>query len=131
VERYGKLIQDESERLSALVEQVLRYGSMKGGHMIGGREPVAIEDLIEDSLPSSEAAVHGASLLIERQVEPGLPLMLADGVAMRHALQNLLDNAVKYGTSDTRWIGIFAAAAKDREKPAVEIRIADRGPGIP
>jgi len=42
-----------------------------------------------------------------------------------------VDNALKYGTEGSNWIGIFAAAADGPDGPAVEIRVADRGPGIP
>jgi signal transduction histidine kinase len=131
VEKYGKLIQDESEKLAATVEQVLRFASTKAGHVIRDRAPLAIESLIEDGLRSSRAAVAGGGLVIERHVEPGLPLILADELAMKHVLQNLVDNAVKYGTEGDNWIGIFAAAKADENGPAIEIRVADHGPGIP
>ena len=131
VERYGKLIQDESEKLTGLVEQILRFASARAGHVIRAREPVDIETLIEQGLRSSRAALLGPDLVLEKQVEPGLPLVLADELAMKHALQNLLDNALKYGTEGNNWIGVFASAVKDENGPAVEVRVADRGPGIP
>jgi signal transduction histidine kinase len=46
-------------------------------------------------------------------------------------LSNLIGNAAKYGVRDgssERWIGVSAAAAGP---DAIEIRVADRGPGIP
>ena len=43
---------------------------------------------------------------------------------MKHALQNLIENAVKYGGD---WVGVSAAAMSGN----VEIRVADHGPGIP
>jgi signal transduction histidine kinase len=68
---------------------------------------------------------------VEKQIEPGLPLILADSMALRHALQNLIGNAVKYGMGGVRWIGIFARAVSTSEGLRVEIRVADHGPGIP
>jgi signal transduction histidine kinase len=47
---------------------------------------------------------------------------------MPHALRNLIENAIKYGGP---WVGISAAATTTRNGPAVEITVADRGPGIP
>ena len=52
-------------------------------------------------------------------------------MALKQALQNLLHNAAKYGAGDTHWVGVTAARTGDEAKPVVEIRVADRGPGIP
>ena len=70
----------------------------------------------------------GSSVTVEKKIEPGLPFVLADELAMKYALQNLVDNAVKYGAEGGNWIGVFASKA---EGDAVEVRVADHGPGIP
>jgi len=131
VEKYGALIQAESAKLTMLVEQVLHFASAQAGHVIRAREPVAVDRLIDDGLRSSGAALRSAGFTLEKQLDPGLPLVLADEMAMRHVLQNLVDNALKYGVEGGNWIGVFASAVSDRDGPAVEIRVADRGSGIP
>jgi signal transduction histidine kinase len=131
VERYGTLIQQESEKLTAIVEQVLQFASAKGGRVIRERAPVSVEGLIEDSLQSSKGMLEEASCEVEKQIEPGLPLILGDSMALRHAIQNLIDNAVKYGMDGGNWIGVFALGASTADGSTVEIRIVDRGPGIP
>jgi signal transduction histidine kinase len=131
VARYGALIQNESEKLTALVDQVLGYGSARSGRVIAQRSPVAIDALIESSLQSSRLCLENANLIIEKKIAPDLPTVLADPEAMEHVLQNLFENAVKYGTQSSNWIGIFADAAPPNGAPAVEIRVADHGPGIP
>ncbi len=130
IERYGKLIQDESEKLGALVEQVLRFAGTRAGHVIREREAVTVETLIEEGLRSS-VALDAFDLVIEKHIEPGLPLVLADELAMKFALQNLVDNALKYGTGEKSWIGISASRSADRNGSMIEIRVADKGPGIP
>jgi signal transduction histidine kinase len=131
VERYGRLIHDESTKLTNLVEQILRFASAGAGHVIREREPIEIETLIDETLRSSQAAHQGAGLIVQRQLEPDLPLVLADKLAMKHAFQNLVDNALKYGTEQNSWIGVFASAVRDENGQAVEVRVADHGPGIP
>ena len=71
--------------------------------------------------------MQSAGFTVEKRIEEGLPTILADPLALKHALQHLLANAVRYGATDDPWIGVFASATKD----GVEIRVADRGPGIP
>jgi signal transduction histidine kinase len=113
------------------VEQVLQFASTKAGHVIRQRAPVPVESLIDAGLRSSRVVLAGPNLVVDRHLEVGLPLVLADEVALKHVLQNLVDNAVKYGTEGSNWIGISAAAVPDGSGTAVEIKVSDRGPGIP
>ena len=131
VERYGTLIQQESERLTAIVEQVLRFASIESGKATHQQEPVSIDDLIAHSVEACRSVIEHARCQVEQQVEPGLPLVLGDSVALQHALQNLITNAIKYGTETSNWIGVAAAAVTAEKGPAIEIRVTDRGPGIP
>jgi signal transduction histidine kinase len=131
VARYGALIRAEAEKLSALVEQVLRYGNARAGRVLQKREPLAVEELIEAGLLAARNATHANDLAVEKHIEPDLPLILADRESMQHALQNLFQNAMKYGAPGGDWIGISATPSKNGGPPAVEIRVTDRGPGIP
>ena len=130
VERYGQIIQEEGEKLSALVEQVLAFASARSGRVIQTREPLAVDRLI-DQVVSSSNGLRDSGALLEKQIDPGLPLILADPAAMRTAVNNLLDNALKYGLRNTNWIGVSASAVALADGQAVEIRVMDHGPGIP
>ena len=131
VERYGMLIQQESGRLQDLVEQVLRFSSANAGRVIQNREPLEVAGLISDTLDATRSVLQEAACTVEPRIDAGLPMILGDGVALKHALQNLVQNAAKHGASDDHWIGISAAAVAAGSNSAVEIRVADRGPGIP
>src|SRR5260370_1059340 len=131
VERYGNLIREESEKLTAIVEQVLRFASAKSGRLIHEREPLSVQTLIEDSLVSTRGILEETLCRVDTKVDPGLPSVLGDSMALRHALQNLINNAVKYGTDGVKWIGLFARASSGASGPMIEIRVEDRGPGIP
>jgi signal transduction histidine kinase len=128
VEKYGKLIQEESEKLGAMVEQVLRFASANSGLVIRQKEPTPVEQLLEEGLRGSSLALRGHEIEVEKNIEADLPLVHVDEQAMRHALQNLIENALKYGTDSNNWIGVSARAAGPDH---VEIRVSDRGAGIP
>jgi signal transduction histidine kinase len=131
VERYGALIQEQSGRLKDLVEQVLRFASAAAGRVIHESEPVSVESVIERTVSSSRPAIQAAQCTVEQKVDLDLPPVLGDSLALQHALENLVSNAIKYGARDDHWIGIFASRSRENGSPAVEIRVADRGPGIP
>jgi signal transduction histidine kinase len=46
-------------------------------------------------------------------------------------LQNLIDNVLKYAADGEAWLGISAALVTEPAARWIEIRVADRGPGIP
>ncbi len=132
VERYGALIQQEGEKLTALVEQVLDFASAKAGQAIRGHEPLPVARLIEDSLEASKGVLEQSRCSVEKHIEPDLPALLGDAVALKHAIQNLLSNAAKYGAQGGKWIGISASRTNDKKgSPIIEICVADHGAGIP
>jgi signal transduction histidine kinase len=130
VERYGTLIQQESGRLKDLVEQVLRFSSASAGHVIQEPEPVSMETVIAQATESGLAPLQ-PGWVIEKHVDPDLPFVLGDPTALKQALQNLLGNAIKYGMEGGNWIGVFATRCRAGNRDMVEVRVQDRGPGIP
>ena len=126
VERYGELIQEESEKLARMVEQILRFASNQAGHVVRELQPASAESIVASALDSTRSQIQRAAIDVETKIEPGVPMILADVSALQHAVQNLIENALKYA-ADARWIGIHVASADC----AVQIQVADRGPGIP
>lgn len=131
VERYGALIQGESERLTDLVEEVLRFARAKSGQVLEKVQPVAVEQVIRDGIEASKAVVDAARCTIDTEIETGLPGIAGDATALKHALQNLLSNAAKYGAEGSYWIGVSAKPVRMNGGEGVEICVADKGPGIP
>ena len=131
VAKYGALIRQESGRLKDLVEQVLSFAGSQSAGMTRETQPLAVADLLDASVESSRAVLEGGHFVVEKDIAPGLPLIEGDSRALQHAVQNLLGNAVKYGGGDTNWIGLSAREATANGQQVVEIRVTDRGPGIP
>ena len=128
--RYGSLIESEAQKLTAMVEQILQFASLRSGRNTLRSEAVLVEDIIEEGLQSSKE-LQAAACEVEKKIEPRLPVVLGDPVALRHAIQNLLSNAAKYGTEGSKWVGVTASSAETEAGAFVEIRVADHGPGIP
>ena len=131
VERYGALIQQESERLSAIVEQVLRFASAKAGRVVQERRPVSIAGLIDETLQTNKGMLEDTLCEVRTRLQPGLPAVTGDPLALRHALQNLLANAAKYGGAGKQSVEISAQSVNGPNGQEIEIRVADHGPGIP
>ena len=122
---YFKMIVQESDRLSRLVENILDFSRMEEGRREYRFEPLDpspwLRTLVEDFV--TEIAANAAA--VEADIQDGLPPISADKEALGSAVRNLLDNAVKYSPgSKTVWLDAGA------EGDAVKISVRDKGVGI-
>jgi signal transduction histidine kinase len=126
VRRYGNLIESEGRRLSDMVGQALELAGIQSGRRVYHPRPVEVRDVVDGALQDCRWLLQEKNIQVEKDVDRDLPLVLADASALRRAVQNLVENAVKYG-GRAGWIGVRARQAPSGQ---VEITVADRGPGI-
>ena len=131
VERYGAMIQQESARLKEIVEQVLQFATIGAGRALREHKAVSVPEVVAAAVRSVKGLVEEAGCLLHQDVDPSLPPVLGDPAALQQVLQNLIGNAVKYGSNGGKWIGVMAQRTREENRDMVEIRVLDRGPGIP
>ena len=124
--RYAKLILRNAEELTAMIENVLAFSaSLHSGKEERG-EPIAIGEVLQHAAAALAQEIEQAGCRIELTIAPDLPTIAGDAVALDLVFRNLIGNAVRHGAGG-KWIGVSAARSGD----GVEIRVCDRGPGIP
>ncbi|HUS08273.1 MAG TPA: HAMP domain-containing sensor histidine kinase [Bryobacteraceae bacterium] len=128
VQRYGALIQSESQKLTAIVEQILSFSNMEAGRVIGERQPLQVSALVDEALAAERGAAINPNCHFERNIAPDLPPISADPTTLQLALQNLLTNAAKYGTGE--WVGVSASLDSRESGGMVEVVVSDHGEGI-
>jgi heavy metal sensor kinase len=126
VEEYREIIGsmlEEAQRLQLLIQRLLELASAEGGAPTGHRKPVRVDEC-------AAACVGEIGILAEFKQQQisltGVPCtVVTDPVLFRQALQNLLDNAIKYSpiSSDIR-------VAIREDSQAIEVSVTDEGPGI-
>ena len=128
---YLETLRSESDRLSALVENVLAYARLEERTAPSRRAPHDAEDLVRRVLPelARRAAGAGVELRVLEDEPASSPEVFTDAEAVGQILFNLIDNACKYGTSGP---GGGAIDMSLRAVPTgVEVRVRDHGPGVP
>lgn len=125
IRKYGDLVRNEGRRLTDMVEQILEFAGIQSGQRGFALRPVALPAILDGVLGASTTLIDAAHMTIESSVPEALPPVLGDEAALRRVFQNLVGNAIKYG-SDGGWIGLSARASGGE----VAITIADRGIGI-
>jgi len=114
---------EEAQRLQLLTEKLLQLARAEGGAAIAERQLVRLDEL-------ARLCADDASVLAEEKqqaivVEAVAAAVETDALLLRQALQNLLDNAIKYSPPASTII------LRIEEQPAHWlISVVDRGPGI-
>ncbi|KAI5913095.1 DUF4118 domain-containing protein [Azoarcus sp. PA01] len=117
-------IREEALRTSALVGNLLDMARLQSGKVRLQREWQPLEDVVGASLQARARQLAGHRLRLDLPAD--LPLVQIDAVLMDRVFCNLLENAAKY-TPAGGCIEIRARALDE----AIEIVVADDGPGLP
>ena len=111
-QRYYQLMARETARLHRLVEDLLDFGRMDAGVRQYNLQPADIGEIVRQTVMAFREEQAASGVTVEIDDIPSLPV-LADAEALRRALHNLLDNAVKY-SPDGAAIRIEVSAAQAR-----------------
>jgi two-component system sensor histidine kinase KdpD len=114
--------EESLDRLSGLVENLLDMSRLQAGAMALVIQPIDVADVISAALTSLGSA---ASQVIIRVPEE-TPEVQADPALLERAVANLVQNAVRHSPA-----GAPPQITASAYGTAVEIRVIDRGPGIP
>ena len=118
------LIADETNRLAALIGDVLDTSRIEAGTFSFSFTDVDMKRLVEDAVAT--AAVGQDEVRVRAHVFEPVPPIRGDRERLRQVLANLIDNAVKYSPA-----GDEVEVVLRPENGAVRISVSDRGPGIP
>lgn len=117
-------IVDESRRLTRLVENLLDMARLDAGGIALNRQWHVLEEIVGLALAAVKREL--ASREVKVEIPSSLPLLSVDAVLLEQVFVNLLENAVRYAPAGSPLV--IAAAIVGRN---AEIRVRDRGPGIP
>ena len=128
--QYGSVIGNQVTQLSGLVEQILLFAATNEGHQRFSLQPLEVREIVDATLASTAGLIRAAHFTVECEIEPDLPQVRGDLLALSQGLQNLMTNALKYGR-EQRWIGIRANAVElGGGGKEIQISVSDRGIGI-
>jgi two-component system cell cycle sensor histidine kinase PleC len=124
-EEYAGYIHDSGKHLLALINDILDLAKIEAGGEVLHESEVCLADIIADCLRLIAPAADTAGVRMTTKTT-SLPLLLADGRALRQVLLNLLSNALKF----TPRGGEITVFARRRTDGRVEFGVRDTGVGI-
>jgi signal transduction histidine kinase len=122
---YARLLVQESHRLSRLIDNLLAYSRVTDVTQLYSFEPLQPADIVEEAVRSFHRLMKESGFRTRIDVPPTLPAVRADRTSIVLALDNLIDNAMRYSGA-SREIEIRGQA----HNGTVEIAIRDHGAGI-
>ena len=117
-------VRDQAERMSSLVSDLLSLSRLESEAEALDAEPIDLREPIEASIPAlaTASAAKGIRIKLELPDEP--VIVNGDPEALRQAVTNLVDNAIKYSQGKTVWVRVITAESE------VLIEVEDDGVGI-
>jgi signal transduction histidine kinase len=127
VQEYAGLLSVEASRLSSSIDNLLTYARYSSSPAPSATELADVEptDLVEDALQGFRPVLANLEFDLVVDVPAGLPPICVDRPAMIQALDNIVDNAIKYSTTDKH----LAVRGRSTAK-GVTLTVQDRGTGI-
>jgi two-component system, OmpR family, sensor histidine kinase KdpD len=118
-----RTIVEEADRLNRLVANLMDLARMRAGALVPAREAVWIGDIVNAVLARMRRRLDGFSIRVN--IRPDLPQVDADPMQIDQVLTNILENAARFSAPGGE-ISVTAA----RWHGTVQLRVADRGPGV-
>ena len=115
-------ITDHTDRLTALVTNLLEMSRIQAQAVELATGPVALDEVV----PSALLGIDTRGVEVNLQLDESLPRILADRTLLERVIANVIDNAVKWSPPNEA-VRVDAVAVGDK----VALRVVDSGPGIP
>jgi len=126
--RFVEIILSHSERLTALINDILTLSTLESRDMALDLHPLDISGTMRKTYMLLEENAHKKDIRMQIDIPAGLPRVLADQGRVEQVIVNLLDNAIKYTPPQ----GMVTLAVREGEDNGfLKISVADTGIGIP
>jgi cell cycle sensor histidine kinase DivJ len=122
---YIRLIHSSGEHLLQVVNSVLDMSKIEAGRFAVSAAPFPVAGMVDGALEILSQQIADRGLRLVREIEPGLPDLVADRRACRQILLNLLSNAAKFTAAG----GSITVIAR-REGDGLVLAVRDTGVGI-
>ncbi|MBQ2811579.1 MAG: hypothetical protein IJF12_05365 [Alphaproteobacteria bacterium] len=137
-ETFLKIMADQAEYMSALIENLLSLSRIELSQDDAPKDEVNVDDIIDDVVSSLSLKADEANMHIVLEKNDKTPFVLGDKHQIRQLIQNLTDNALKYGVASSDvTIGVklvknipSSKAFTVADGKAVAISVNNKGPKI-
>jgi signal transduction histidine kinase len=124
-EEYYRIIRKESERLTALINNILDFSRIEAGRKEYDFRETDVAELVCNTLDAYRYQIEQQGFAFEQNIDSNIPKVPVDREAIARALVNLVNNALKYSANEK-----FLGVRLYRRDGVLKLEVVDRGIGI-
>ncbi len=135
-QKYLRVINEETDRLTRLINDLLDLQKISAGKFKWKTEEINVVEVIRSTAATFSGAAAARNVKLETQVDPGLPIVAGDHDKVVQLVANLLSNAIKFTRSGSS-VTVVADRGSDpgrisnkRFQHYVRVSVHDEGIGI-
>ena len=126
--KFAATIRSEAKRMLRIIEDLMSLSRVEADRFVAPTDKVAVGSILGSAVETIRARAQQCGCDIRLELQDGLPPVSGDFPQLVQLVDNLLNNAVRYGcVSPGCKIRVSAVAEGD----SVRLDVRDTGPGIP
>jgi two-component system phosphate regulon sensor histidine kinase PhoR len=125
VQPFIRMIDNENQRLSVLVDSILQSSTMDKGEIHLNKEKVLVNEVIYDVVHRAQLRLQNTNGKININIGVELIYIEADKLHFTNTISNLVDNAIKYSEDEPNVTITMVSTGN-----SIQISVADKGIGI-
>jgi two-component system phosphate regulon sensor histidine kinase PhoR len=126
--RFGSTIREESQRMLQIIEDLMSLSRIEADRFLAPNETVSLNEIIEIAVANAGRLRGAAQCEIIVDVVPDLPPVRGDRAQLLQVVDNLISNAVRYGSTGP---GSKVRVSATKTDGWVSLSVIDYGAGMP
>ena len=126
--KFSRTIRDEARRMLRIIEDLMSLSRIEADRFIAPTDQVALGPILQSAVENARATAQDCGCEVHLELQDGLPQVAGDFPQLAQLVDNLLNNAVRYGCASP---GCKIRISAATEKAWMRIDVSDTGPGIP
>jgi len=127
---YMGVLQNEADRLSTLIEDLLTLSRLDGDVESERKELHVMDALIAEVIDSQHARAEAKNILLQHELNPEVPAVMVNREQMIRVITNLMGNALSY-TPPGGEVLLSSEYVNARKERQIALRVYNNGPAIP
>lgn len=124
--RYSEIILDTSEKMFALIQEILDVSRLESGNVDVKLEPLNSSQIATEIMDIFKPLAREREVSLELDIDASSSSIMADRSLLKRILQNLVSNALKHTPRGTN-----VSISAHESNGAVVLTVTDNGKGIP